>query len=77
MQIYEQMLKLAILCLGIIALAMFFLSIAVIFGKRHTFRSKHIGQSKPMRERGIHCVESMDAIERRTYVGGNRYRRKE
>jgi len=24
----------------------------------------HIGASKAMRERGIHCVESMDAIER-------------
>ena len=24
----------------------------------------HIGASKAMRQRGIHCVESMDAIER-------------
>lgn len=48
---------------------MLFLCIGVIFGRRHTFRSQHIGQSKAMRQRGIHCVESMDAIERKTYRG--------
>lgn len=76
MQIYEQMLKLAIICLGIIAIAMLFLTVGIVFGRRHTFRSLHIGQSKAMRQRGIHCVESMDAIERRNYVSGNRYMRK-
>lgn len=48
---------------------MLFLCVGVIFGRRHTFRSQHIGQSKAMRQRGIHCVESMDAIERKTYRG--------
>ena len=59
------MLKVALLCLGIIAVGMFFLCIGVIFGKRHTFRSQHIGHSKAMRDRGINCAQSMDAIMRR------------
>jgi hypothetical protein len=29
------------------------------------FRSQHIGQSKEMRRRGIHCVQSMDRMERK------------
>ncbi|MBQ0049952.1 MAG: hypothetical protein KBT12_06940 [Bacteroidales bacterium] len=74
-QIYKEMLKVLLLCLGIIALAMIFLSIAVIFGHRHTFRSLHIGQSKAMRDRGIHCVQSMDKMERRE--ANNRHRVKE
>ena len=28
----------------------------------------HIGASKAMHQRGIHCVESMDAMERREYA---------
>lgn len=65
LQIYEIMLKLAFPCLIIIAIAMLFLCIGVIFGHRHTFRSEHIGHSKAMRKRGIHCVQSMDAMERK------------
>lgn len=59
------MLKVALLCLGIIAVSMFFLCVGVLFGKRHTFRSQHIGHSKAMRDRGINCVQSMDAIMRK------------
>jgi hypothetical protein len=29
------------------------------------FGSTHIGGSKAMRDHGIHCVQSMDAFERR------------
>lgn len=59
------MLKVGLLCLGIIAIAMLFLCVGILFGRRHTFRSQHIGQSSAMRKRGIHCVQSMDAMERR------------
>lgn len=65
LQIYKIMLKLAFPCLIILAIAMFFLCFGVIFGRRHTFRSQHIGHSRAMRKRGIHCVQSMDAIERK------------
>ena len=59
------MLKVALLCLGIIAVSMFFLCIGVLFNRRHTFRSQHIGHSKAMRDRGINCAQSMDAIMRK------------
>lgn len=59
------MLKVALLCLGIIAVSMFFLCIGVLFNRRHTFRSQHIGHSKAMRDRGINCVQSMDAMMRK------------
>lgn len=59
------MLKVALLCLGIIAASMLFLCVGILFGKRHTFRSQHIGHSKAMRERGINCVQSMDAMMRK------------
>ncbi len=59
------MLKVALLCLGILAASLFFLCIGVLFNRRHTFRSQHIGHSKAMRDRGINCVQSMDAMMRR------------
>lgn len=59
------MLKVALLCLGILAVSLFFLCIGVLFNKRHTFRSQHIGHSKAMRDRGINCVQSMDAMMRK------------
>ena len=76
MQIYENMLKLSLLCLGIIAVSMFFLSVGVLFSRWHTFRSQHIGHSAAMRRRGIHCVQSMDAIERRMADNPHRVREK-
>lgn len=65
-QIYKIMLKVALLCLGIIAISLLFLCIGILFGRRHTFRSQHVGQSAALRKQGIHCVQSMDAMERKT-----------
>lgn len=59
------MLKLALLTLGIIALSFLFLCVKMILKPGSRFGSTHIGGSKAMRERGIHCVQSMDAMERR------------
>ena len=59
------MLKILLLTLGIIALCVFFLCIKMILKPGSRFGSTHIGGSKAMRERGIHCVQSMDAMERR------------
>lgn len=59
------MLKLAFITLGIIALAMFLLCIRIILLPGGRFSSKHIGASKEMRKRGIQCVQSMDAMERK------------
>ncbi len=57
------MLKVALLTVGIVAIAMILLSVNIII-RGGKFRSEHIGQSKAMREKGIHCVQSMDRMER-------------
>ena len=44
----------------IIAIAMFFLCIKVIFCHDGSFSSMHIHDSEPMRRRGIHCVLDQD-----------------
>ena len=59
------MMKVAILTLGIVALSVFFLCVKMILKPGSKFGSTHIGGSKAMRDRGIHCVQSMDAFERR------------
>ena len=59
------MLKVALLTLGIVALSVLFLCVKMLLKPGSSFGSTHIGGSKAMRERGIHCVQSMDAMERR------------
>lgn len=59
------MLKVALLTLGIVTFSVLFLCIKMILKPGSRFGSTHIGGSKAMRDRGIHCVQSMDAIERR------------
>ena len=54
-----------LLTLGIVAFALLLLCIRMILLPHGTFGSTHIGGSEAMRERGIHCVQSMDAIERK------------
>ncbi len=61
------MLKLALITLGIVALSVLFLCIKILLKPGSKFGSTHIGGSKAMRDRGIHCVQSMDAIERREH----------
>ena len=58
------MLKLALIVLAVVAVAMLLLTVN-IWLRGGEFRSQHIGQSSEMRKRGIHCVQSMDAMERR------------
>ena len=58
------MLKLMLIILVIVALSVLLLSVN-IWLRGGTFRSQHIGQSKAMKDRGIHCAQSMDAIERK------------
>lgn len=59
------MLKVLLLTLGFVALSVLFLCIKMILKPGSRFGSTHIGGSKAMRKRGIHCVQSMDAVERR------------
>ena len=44
----------------IIAIAVAFLCVKVIFKKNGSFTSQHIHDSEAMRERGIHCVLDQD-----------------
>lgn len=59
------MLKLLLLVGGIVAVAVFLLCIKIILQPGGKFSSMHISDSKEMRKRGIHCVQSMDAMERK------------
>ncbi len=59
------MLKLALIILGIVAISVILLCIKMILIPGAKFGSSHIGHSREMRKRGIHCVQSMDAMERR------------
>ncbi len=57
------MFKIILLTAGIVAISLLFLSVNILL-RGGKFRSEHIGQSKALRQRGIHCVQSMDAMER-------------
>lgn len=58
------MTKLLLLTLGLIALAVALLALKLIFKGDSRGPMTHIGASQAMRQKGIHCVESMDSIER-------------
>ena len=58
------MVKLLLMTLGIVALAVILLAVKLIVKGDARGPMTHVGASKAMRDRGIHCVESMDAIER-------------
>jgi hypothetical protein len=59
------MLKLALLTIGIVFIAIILLCVKLIFVRNGKFSSMHIGDSKEMKRRGIHCVQSMDAMARK------------
>ena len=44
----------------IIAIAMIFFLVRVLFTKQGEFKSQHIHNSEAMKERGIHCVMDQD-----------------
>ena len=50
----------------IIAIAMIFLLVRVLFVRRGEFKSQHIHDSEAMKERGIHCVMDQDREMRET-----------
>ena len=58
------MVKILLITLGIVALAVLLLSLKLLLKGDPHGPMTHIGASKAMQQRGIHCVESMDTIER-------------
>ena len=49
----------------IIAIAMLFFLVRVLFVRHGEFKSQHIHDSEAMKERGIHCVMDQDSEMRR------------
>ena len=64
-----KMVEIILISTLIIAIAMAFLCIKLVFKRNGRFASQHIHDSKAMRERGIHCVMTQDREARRE----NRY----
>lgn len=56
----QTMVKTLLLTLAIVAAAMLLFSVRILLKKGGRFRSQHIGQSRAMRDRGIHCVQAQD-----------------
>ncbi len=49
-----------LMAIGLVLVAVFLLSVGVIFRKDHSFRSQHIHQNERMRQDKIHCATSLD-----------------
>lgn len=57
------MAKLFLFTLALVGIAMLLFAVRILLKKNGTFHSQHIGQSKAMRDRGIHCAQSTDRME--------------
>ena len=53
-----------LISVGILLISFVFLAIKILFVKNGTFPKTHVSQSKAMRDKGIHCVQSQDFEER-------------
>ena len=60
-----KMIQILLISTLIIAIAMVFFLVRVLFVKQGEFKSQHIHDSQAMRERGIHCVMDQDREMRR------------
>ena len=54
------MIKTMLFSVGFLAFAMILFCVNILLKRNGTFRSQHIGQSKALRKRGIHCVQAQD-----------------
>ena len=59
------MIEILLISTLIIALAMAFFLVRVLFVKNGTFKSQHIHDSDAMKDRGLHCVMDQDREMRR------------
>ena len=60
-----KMIQILLISTLIIAIAMVFFLVRVLFVRQGEFKSQHIHDSQAMRERGIHCVMDQDREMRR------------
>ena len=56
----QKMIETLLISTLIIAIAMLFFLVRVLFVKQGEFKSQHIHDSEAMKERGINCVMDMD-----------------
>ena len=61
----QKMIETLIISTLIIAIAMVFFLVRVLFVPKGEFKSQHIHDSQAMKERGIHCVMDQDKEMRR------------
>ena len=59
----SSMLKLFLIVVGFVGFAIACLAIKLFFGQK--FVHLHIDGNKPLNKKGIHCVQSLDARERK------------
>lgn len=59
----DTFLKILPATLVLVAVAMLLLVVRILLKRGGTFHSQHIGQSRAMRERGIHCVQAEDKLQ--------------
>lgn len=50
-----------------LGMAIISLSLAILLKKNGKFPETHIGKNKAMKERGIHCANMTDQLERQNY----------
>ena len=60
----QKMWQTILISIGILLISFVFLDIKVLFVKNGTFPKTHVSQSKALREKGIHCVQTQDYEER-------------
>lgn len=51
--------------LGLVAISFILMSIRVLIRKNGKFSSQHVGQSRAMKQRGVHCAQTQDKMERK------------
>lgn len=56
------MLKTFLVLLPLLGIAILLMAVQIIFKKNGKFHAEDVGQSKAMRDRGIHCVRTQDRI---------------
>ena len=59
--------KVFIIVAILLGLALIGLGITMLIKKNGKFPETHIGRSKAMKERGIHCANTTDRLERDNY----------
>lgn len=56
-----------IITIILLGLALIGLGITMLVKKNGKFPDTHIGKNKAMKDRGIHCANTTDRLERQTY----------